>query len=119
MPAPRFTGRKTASIANGASQSGVIDLEGYRLVGLIMPATWTAASVTVLAAPTADGTFVPVHLDEGTELTITADGSRAIGISGTKAEALAMWRFLRLRSGTHASPVAQGAQRAIHLICRA
>jgi hypothetical protein len=50
----------TAAIAAGASQSTVIDTERSALSGIIMPAAWTAADLTVLASTHEEGTFLPV-----------------------------------------------------------
>ena len=104
---------KTATILNGASQSDVIDLKGYQLVGLNMPAAWTAAAITYLASPTLDGTYLPVY-ESGIEVTDPAAASQYVAI-GANAVALASIRFLKLRSGNLALPVAQGADRTITL----
>ena len=104
---------KTATILSGASQSGAIDLEGYQLVGLNMPAAWTAAAITYLASPTLDGTYLPVY-ESGIEVTDPAAANQYVAIAAN-AVALASIRFLKLRSGTLALPVAQGADRTITL----
>lgn len=59
---------KSATIANAATVSDVVDLEGLTLVGLFVPATLEGTSVAFKASPTADGTLYPVRDS-------TADGS--------------------------------------------
>lgn len=109
---------KTTTIANGASLSGEVDLEGYSLVGIIMPAAWTAADLTFQAATTTEGTFCDVYDNSGVEVSTDADASRAIGTDGV-ALALAPFRFVKLRSGTTGTPVNQGAERTISLVLKA
>lgn len=104
---------KTATIAQGASQSGVIDLEGYQLAALHMPAAWDAADITFLSAPTADGTFQPLYA-AGVEVVEPVAASRACPIT-YNALALASVRFIKIRSGVAGAEVAQTAARTITL----
>ena len=106
---------KTVTIANGASLSGVIDLEGFVLMGIQMPSAWTAANLTFEASSARAGTFDDVYDDTGTEVNVTAAASRYIGVTGTKGDVLANVRFLKVRSGTTGTPVNQGAARTITL----
>ena len=107
-------------IANGASLSGAVDLQGYILTGIVMPAAWTAASLTFAGAPSNEqsgeaGTFVPIYDDAGTEYTVSADTSRVLQIDPVK---LAGVRWLKVRSGTSGTPVNQDAARTLYLILR-
>ena len=111
--------KKTATIALNGTQSNAIDLEGYQLAALIMPAAWTASGgITFLASDTLDGTYGPVYDDTGTEVKVTAASG---GAAGTRipivqnAVALASLRFIKLRSGVAGTEVAQGAERIITL----
>jgi len=104
----------TATIANGASLSGEVDLGGAAILGIHMPAAWTAAVLTFQAAPASGGTFADVYDDLGNEVTLTVDTSRAVGVD-LKSGALAPYRFIKIRSGTSAAAVAQGAERALTL----
>ncbi|MEO6381981.1 MAG: hypothetical protein ABIO35_08285 [Nitrobacter sp.] len=100
--------QKVVTIAPGASLSGAVDLAGSRMLALVIPASWTTASVSMQASP--DGvTYSNVYVD-GTELTVTATSSNYMGFS-TPAELLGI-RYVKIRSGTSASPVTQtnGAQ---------
>ena len=107
----------TAAIAAGASQSTVIDTERSALSGIIMPAAWTAADLTVLASTHAEGTFLPVYDDAGAEVLIKAAASTAIGID-VAALKLAAFRYIKLRSGTAATPVNQADARAITIVMK-
>ena len=110
---------KTATFALNGTQSNAIDLEGYQLAALIMPAAWTASGgITFLASDTLGGTYGPVYDDTGTEVKVTAASG---GAAGTRipivqnAVALASLRFIKLRSGVAGTEVAQGAERIITL----
>ena len=104
-----------ATILNGQSQSQEIDLGESQLVGLVMPATWTAANLTILAASSPGGTFNPLHDEGGTEITITAAAARQISISSAKLQGA---RFIKVRSGTSGAPVNQAADRQIQLLVK-
>lgn len=105
--------RGTVTIANGQSLSGEIDISDQCVVGIIMPAAWTAASITLAGAAAKAGTFVPVYDAAGTELTITADASRFIALAPDATRGV---RYLKVRSGTNAAAVAQGAERILTLV---
>lgn len=91
------------------SLSGNIPLEGYTEMGLIMPAAWTAAAITFQVS--VDGsTWVDFYGTDNTEKSLTVGASRAYTVEG-----LAPFRFVRLRSGVTATPVAQAADRVINI----
>lgn len=99
----------TVKIANGESESGVIDLHGQVIVGLLFPSAWTAADITLLASVD-NATFVPVYDAAGNETTIQADTSRFVALDPATTRA---FRYVKLRSGTAAAPVNQGAERTV------
>ena len=105
--------KKTATIANAGTISNAIDLEGYPLTALHMPAAWDTAVISFLSAPTIDGTYQPVYVD-GIELTEPVAAGRCCPIS-SNAVALASLRFIKLRSGVAGAEVAQTAERVITL----
>lgn len=109
---------KTAVIANGASLSAEVDLEGYKIVAVQMPAGWDAAALTFQASATSGGTFGNVYDDSGTEVSATVAASRVVGMDYI-AGALAALRFIKLRSGTSGSAVNQTAERTLTLILKA
>jgi hypothetical protein len=108
-----------ATIANGASQSDILDLGGYTMAGIATPSAWTTAAITFLVAQRPTDTFLPLYTEGGTEVSVTVAVSRGIGLTALPAEALAAWRYVRLRSGTAATPVNQGAARTIIVALKA
>lgn len=113
------------AIANGAALSGEVDLSQYEVVGIQMPSAWTAAALTfqgrghndVLADETIPA-LADVYDDGGTELSVSAAASRYIAIVGSKRDALASLRYMKVRSGTTGTPVNQGAARRLLLILK-
>jgi len=113
----------TATIANGASQSDVVDLRGVTILGVFTPSAWTAANLSFLACNTSGGTFLDVYTggvggSASTEAVLTMTTSSYLGITGVLADTLAAIRFLKLRSGTTGTPVNQLADRTIYLACK-
>lgn len=112
-----ITSQATATILNGASLGGVVYLGAKVLVGIQMPAAWTAADLTFQAS--VDGvTFNDVYTPDGagTEVTVKAAASRYIPASDL-AFAKGML-YIKIRSGTASVPVVQLADRAIQLLTR-
>jgi hypothetical protein len=102
-----------STAANG--QSGVIDMTGCVLIGVQMSTAWTAAGITFLAATAETGTFHSVFGSTGDEITLSADASRFINVSPLTSVG---YRWLRVRSGTSGTPVAQAAARTLTLVTR-
>lgn len=101
---------RTAVIASGESLSAAInDIDGGALVGIVMPAAWTAANLTLQASHN-DTDFANVYDDAGNEVTITAAAGRYIRL--TPADYFGA-NALKVRSGTSGTPVNQGAARTI------
>lgn len=103
-----------ATIAGGESLSQSIAIgKGCIPVAIKMPAAWTAASLTFLAA---SGSETPADLYDGAnEVQVTAAASRYIVLEGAVFFTV---RTLRIRSGTSATPVNQAAARTLRVICR-
>ena len=100
-----------AADATGKSQA--VDLGPNRLWAVQMPAAWTAAALTFLAS--SEGvTYAPVYI-EGAEYSITVGASQFVVIGSNLIGA----QFVQLRSGTASTPVQQGADRTMKLICLA
>lgn len=109
---------KRAIIPNGQSLSNIIDLENYTRLAIYMPTAWTAATITLLAAPTMEGPFQAVFDEANTEVSITVAASRVHGLGTAQTDRLGALRFIQLRSGTSGTPVAQAAERTIMLIAK-
>ena len=108
--------KQTVAILNGASVSNTIDLTDTCILGFVTPDAWTAAALTIevsddnvswSAAYDAYGSQV------GSVATLNVASRYAVDMS-----ALLPWRYVRFRSGTAASPVVQGADRAFKIIKR-
>lgn len=106
---------KTVTIANGASLSDAADLGTGRLVGIIMPAAWSAAALTFQANADNGATFYDVY-DDATERTISQSGAAAARFLALPLSDWLGMRGVKVRSGTGASPVNQGAARTIILV---
>ena len=105
------------TIANGESLSGLVELGTLTLVGIEIPADWTAANLTLQTTNESGGTLVDVYDKAGNEYTITVGGtSRFIALD--KSDLQGIGRFIKLRSGTSGTPVNQGADRVLKLIVK-
>ena len=102
----------TATIANAASVSGGVDMGTGRLAQIVMPAAWTAADIT-LQVSFDNVVWSNLYDKDAAEYTIKAAASRAVLVP--LSDMLSV-RYIRIRSGTAASPVAQGASRALTLV---
>jgi hypothetical protein len=105
----------TATIANGASLSGAVEVASARPIGLALP-TITSAVITFQGSH--DGvTFYDAVDLAGAEITLGAatTGAKYFSLPDT----LRGVAWLKIRSGTSAAPVAQGAQRDLQLVSKA
>lgn len=106
------------TIANGASLSGAQELTEGQLVGILMPAAWTAAAVSFDVSY--DGTtYAPLYNQSG-EVKVS---SSHIATAERRYFALDPVdfmgaRYLKIRSGLNGAAVAQGAARTITLLMR-
>lgn len=103
---------KTVTIPNNETTSNAVDLEHYRLIGIIL-GTITGATISFLVCATADGTYVALVDQAGVAISFTATDNSAIGFDAAAAE-LAPWRFMKLVSAG-----AEGAERTITLVLKA
>jgi hypothetical protein len=104
-----------AVIASGASLSGAVPLRSYRLAGVIMSAAWTAASLTFQGSRSETGTYANVF-DGATEVAITVAAGQYQVLSQAQQEELVGLEFIKVRSGTSGTPVAQAADRVLTLV---
>lgn len=88
-----------------ATMSAAVDLTGATaIVGLVMPATWTPAIVTIQGSP--DGTtFYDLH--DGTPATELAFNVSLNSLVMLNPNRLRCCKSIKLRSGSAAAPVAQ------------
>ena len=116
------------TILSGASLSDAISLavtknvDGNdlafhrRLFGLDIPASWTAANVTIQQKHS-DGTYRAVKYSSGLELSFPAVAGDCIRFDNPAQ--FAALDDIKILSGTTATPVNQAADRTINLILRA
>lgn len=98
----------TATIANGQTVSGAVDLGSKRLFAIVTPAALTSTAMTFQASH--DGsTYNAVYDESGSQLSYTVSTSRYIVISSP-----ARWigvRYLKVVGGS-----AEGGARSITLV---
>ena len=100
------------TIAEDASLTAAINMQGRVLCGVEIPGTWTAANLTFQASQ--DGTnFFNMHKYDAGELTVTAAASLYLAIDPTNFLGV---NFLKVRSGTTGTPVNQAAERSLTLM---
>ena len=100
----------TVTIPNGDTTSEAVRMDNYVLAGIITPAALTGTAFTFTVSNTFAGTYVPVYDSNGNQVSVAAAVSRALGLSGAEADALAPWPFVKVVSGS-----AEGADRSLIL----
>lgn len=118
VPVAQRVDAQTVTILSGASLSDAINLGGRAPVAILMPASWSAASLTFQASY--DGTtyqdvYAPGSDGTQAEVTHATAASRHVTID---ANAFAGARFFKVRSGTSAAAVNQGANRVLTVVTR-
>ena len=114
----RRTSKQIATIANGTALSNMIDLAGYTMVSLKMPAAWTAADLSFEVCDESNGTFVDLYDETATQVKIASAQMATLAGKGVSLDTiltyLAPWRFFKLKSS-----VAQGADRVFAIVLKA
>ena len=108
----------TATIANGQSLSGAVDLGAgsARAFALYVPSVWTGTTTSITFQASADGTnYGELYNDTGTEVTVTVTGVSTFVVFSQPVTWLGI-RYLKVRSGTAASPVTQGQSTAVIVV---
>jgi len=110
-----------STIPNGGSLSGIVDCMGFLPYALITPAAWTAAALS--AQGSIDGvTFFPIGGSSGAQVALCSAVSPSfmqIIASVFSANFVGCFpRWLKLRSGTDAVPVNQGADRIFTIMLK-
>lgn len=104
----------TAVIPINTALSGVLQINDLTPTAIVMPAAWDAANITIQTSQ--DGTNFNNLYDTTAEVALTsAAASRTLTLDGTKLRR--GHRYLKIRSGTSATPVNQTAARTLTLIC--
>ncbi len=104
----------SATIGADSALSDAVDVRGTTLVGLVMPADWTSADVTLQAS--VDGvSYADVYEASGVEVRLLADANRFIRL---EPAAFAGMRYVKLRSGVSGAPVNQASARSLMFVVR-
>lgn len=105
-----------ATIANGESLSGAIDLGGLRLFAIRIPSAWTTANLTFQGSIDGGATYNDLKDQDGVEITAVVSAvSDMIILDPVLFSAIPL---LKIRSGTSASAVNQGGARTLTLVLR-
>jgi len=104
---------QTATIASGASQSGAISVAPLVPIGIAMPDTWTTAGLSFLVS--VDGTTFSALQSMTGEVTAAAAASQYIALDPSTFIGIVSFK---IRSGTAASPVNQGADRTLTIVSK-
>lgn len=102
---PSKLGLIGVNFAINASLSAPIKIPGHTICGFSIPSTWTAANLTFQASYDNGTTYQNLYDDSGNEVTVTV----AAASVNVRTDAV-YWvgiEYLKVRSGTSGSPVAQ------------
>jgi len=105
----------SVSIAAGASLSDATNLYGLRLYAIAMPSNWTTANLTFQGSADGGTTWTNMTDAYGNEISVTANVSSFIVLDLSQFSGL---QYLKIRSGSSASPIAQAAARSLQLVLR-
>ncbi len=104
-----------ATIGSGAALSDTIFTGGLPICGIQMPAAWDSADLTFQASCDVAANVANVLDKDGLELDFKAAASQFVTFDPAFFAGV---RFIKLRSGTSASPTNQSATRSIVLAIR-
>lgn len=103
-----------ATIDAAASLSDAVDVKGFSILRIGMPAVWDAADLTFQVSDDAGVTFRNVYWDWGAEMVLSADVDMSIEMCPFVR--LAHIDQIKVRSGTAGTPVAQTAEAIVLLV---
>ena len=107
----------TLTLASGASVSGSLDTLNTDLLGFISPAAWTAAALTLEVSVDNTNWFGIVYDSYGVQINSYSSLTVNAGYNADFINLLP-FRYIRLRSGTTATPVNQAAARTFTVLSR-
>jgi len=100
----------SATILSGQQNSSGVLIGGMTLCGIIMPAAWTAASLTLQMSIDNGATWTDVFDNDGTPISLTVAASRYVKLNPADFAGI---NFVRL-----VSSVNQAADRSIVIVAR-
>lgn len=99
------------TIASGLQESAAIDMAGFTLCGILLPAAFTGTALTFEVSDSLTGTFVPLKsTTSGSALSYTVAQATFAAIDPKDFQGV---QFLKIKSGT-----AEGAARALTLYAK-
>jgi hypothetical protein len=104
---------RSLTVSSGGTTSAAFGVGDYTIAGVITPSALTSTAITFTASDTFGGTYAPVYDSDGNQVSLSAAASRAIGLSGAEADALAPFKWLKLVCGS-----AEAADRAITVVLK-
>lgn len=107
---------ETVIIPSGGSLSPGIDVSGYSKFSILTPSEWTAADLTFLSSSTLDGTYQSLYDDALIEISAKVSGGVNTSLNVVSLK-ISPNNYIKIRSGTTATPVNQEAERTLTLIC--
>jgi len=106
---------KTVTIANGASDSGVIDMREHTLLAVKLPASFDGTRLCVKMAETEGGTYAVMD-ETVASIDVTGKGGKWVVFNGDTAAVFAGW-FIKLYFDDGAgTPQNQTAQRSLTVV---
>jgi hypothetical protein len=112
MPISTSVAVLTATIANGATLSDVVDLGASAVCGMILP-TLTGTTLSIQGCDTSGGTYATLKDINGTAATITVATVGAGAYLYLDPLMTAGWQYIKLLS-----QAAEGSARSIKLLIR-
>lgn len=110
-----FLQQDSVTILNGQSQPAAgYDLANRTLMGLELPAAWTAAGLSFQASRD-NATWRDLFTINGEYAFPSSSGGQFLAVDPNYFLGV---RYLKIRSGTTGAPVAQGADRVVNLVFR-
>ena len=98
----------------GSATSGAVELwnTGYP-VGMMIPAGFTATTISFQASDTLAGTYAPVKDETGATITVTVDGTNASWVDLTNIFPASV-KFMKLVAGTSITNTVELIQRKLN-----
>lgn len=113
-----YTRSGSGVVGTTPAVSGGVALGADTLVGISMPATWVAASLTFQVSPDGGTTWQELYDGAGNEVAITAAAGQFITLLAVPNYSWYGINMIKIRSGTAAVPVVQTGGATVNLIAR-
>ncbi len=104
-----------AAIGAGQSLSEPLNLGGLRLFGIVIPAEWTAASLSFQVSPDAGTSWFELVGDSGENVAVTSKTASCMMVD---PKLFAPFQYIRIRSGLASAAVSQISNRTLQLFLR-